>query len=167
MEQPDLWHCDHERTEYRTYTKTNGVGVVVVQCLRCGAKPREVGKNSSEVTAAVAARGTLAPYDDLIRLNWEAGRERLWRQRQVAVEAEKQQRDADWWARYHAHLNSPKWSDLRRLVLKRANYQCEGCGISIASEAHHETYEHLGDEFLFELRALCTACHLRLHGRSA
>lgn len=167
MERDNIWHCDHERTEYRTFTTANGVGTVVVQCLRCGAKPRTVGKNSAEVVQAIAARGALLPYDDVIRLNWEASRERLWKQRQAATEAEKRQRDADWWARYHAHLSSPKWADLRKLTLKRANYRCEGCGVGIASEAHHDTYEHLGDEFLFELRALCPGCHGRLHGRSA
>lgn len=163
----ELWHCDHERMEYRTYTKANGVGVVVLQCLRCGAKPREVAKHSAEVANAIAARGPLAPYDEAIAINWQAGQERAWRQRRAAYEAEKAERDSDWWTRYHAHLASPEWQDRRRLVLKRAKHMCEGCGVAMASEIHHTTYDHMGNEFLFELVALCFACHRRLHERSS
>ena len=33
-----------------------------------------------------------------------------------------------------------------------------------ATQAHHLTYEHMGDEFLWELKAVCRPCHERWHG---
>jgi 5-methylcytosine-specific restriction endonuclease McrA len=49
------------------------------------------------------------------------------------------------------------------LVLQRANGHCEGCGQRKAVQVHHLTYEHVGQEFLWELRAVCSECHDRLH----
>jgi 5-methylcytosine-specific restriction endonuclease McrA len=40
---------------------------------------------------------------------------------------------------------------------------CEGCGDEKAQEVHHKTYKNVGDEFLFELVALCNTCHDRYH----
>jgi 5-methylcytosine-specific restriction endonuclease McrA len=71
--------------------------------------------------------------------------------------------DADWWARYDAYLASPEWQARRRLVLKRANGMCEGCGLRPAAQVHHLTYQHVGAEFLWELRAVCLECHQALH----
>jgi 5-methylcytosine-specific restriction endonuclease McrA len=42
---------------------------------------------------------------------------------------------------------------------------CEGCREQPASEVHHLTYEHVGEEFLWELEAVCDDCHSRVHGR--
>lgn len=66
---------------------------------------------------------------------------------------------------YRDHLASPEWRELRLLVLKRCNGICEGCGRRPASEVHHLTYVHLGEEFLWELRAVCGGCHSRFHGK--
>lgn len=66
---------------------------------------------------------------------------------------------------YREYLQSSAWAKLRRQVLMRAAFICEGCGAKPAVEVHHKTYEHVGDEFLFELTALCKECHGRLHGR--
>lgn len=65
---------------------------------------------------------------------------------------------------YKVHLNSDKWRlVIRPKVLKRANGICEGCLERPATQVHHFTYDHLGDEFMFELAALCGPCHDRLH----
>ena len=65
--------------------------------------------------------------------------------------------------RYERYLLSAEWKRTRELVLLRAKYRCEGCGIRDATEAHHMTYAHLGNEFLWELRAVCEFCHQRFH----
>jgi len=67
-------------------------------------------------------------------------------------------------ARYLAHLQSPRWSGLRRQVFLRAGGICEGCGTRPITEVHHLSYAHVGEEFLFELVGLCATCHQRLHG---
>lgn len=91
------------------------------------------------------------------RAKWEA--ELLAREQTKALE------DADWHRRHEAHLRSPRWRELRVLVMRRSDDVCEGCGTRMADEVHHLSYDHLGDEFLFELVALCRTCHARWHGK--
>ncbi len=62
-------------------------------------------------------------------------------------------------SRYDRYLKSDKWKSKRRKVLTRANGKCEGCLEARATEVHHVDYQHLFDEPLFELRALCSECH--------
>lgn len=70
---------------------------------------------------------------------------------------------ADWFDVYAEYLASPEWDERRRLVLERAGGICEGCRRARATQVHHTTYKHAGDELLFELVAVCNACHERLH----
>src|SRR5262249_54978782 len=63
---------------------------------------------------------------------------------------------------YDAHMNSETWR-AKSLAVRRRNPICEGCGLNPSTQAHHETYENFGDEFLFQLRAVCDECHARLH----
>ena len=70
----------------------------------------------------------------------------------------------DFQERHHNHLMSKKWHDIRSKVLTRAGGICEGCLTNPAQEVHHKTYAHLGNEFCFELIALCRDCHSRYHG---
>lgn len=64
---------------------------------------------------------------------------------------------------YADHLASEKWQRIRRKVLERAKNLCEGCLERAATQVHHKSYDHLGEEFMFELLALCQECHERLH----
>lgn len=64
---------------------------------------------------------------------------------------------------YGAYLHGEKWAEKRRKVLARCNGRCEGCGNAKATVVHHLTYEHVYDEFLFELVGLCQKCHDRIH----
>lgn len=63
---------------------------------------------------------------------------------------------------YTTYLTSPEWAAKRELVLKRCGGVCEGCGVSPATEVHHRHYDHLFNEFLFELSGLCHGCHERI-----
>lgn len=65
---------------------------------------------------------------------------------------------------YDAYIKSERWANKRAMVLKRCSQTCEGCGVRPATQVHHLTYEHLGDELLFELVGLCRDCHERVHG---
>lgn len=64
---------------------------------------------------------------------------------------------------YKNYLNSAAWSDTRAKVMRRANYVCEGCLSLPAVHVHHLTYAHVGRELMWELRAVCHACHERAH----
>lgn len=72
-------------------------------------------------------------------------------------------RDQAWGDLYRDYLKSQEWAIKRAKVMRRANYRCEGCGDKPAAEVHHLTYEHVTQEFLFELVALCGDCHERIH----
>lgn len=65
-----------------------------------------------------------------------------------------------WYERYRM---SDAWREKRWRVFERANYLCEGCREAKPTEVHHLSYAHIGDEFLFELIALCRECHAKLH----
>jgi len=68
-------------------------------------------------------------------------------------------------SRYLEYLKSEDWDRKRRLVLKRANHNCEGCGSeSIGLEVHHLNYDRKGNELLTDLVAYCGACHDLAHG---
>lgn len=64
---------------------------------------------------------------------------------------------------YDDYLRSDAWKRRAAKVISRANGVCEGCLTKAAAEVHHQTYAHLGNEFAFELLALCEACHRRYH----
>jgi hypothetical protein len=66
-------------------------------------------------------------------------------------------------AKYQAYLLSEQWKNKRTKVLKRAQGICEGCLDVPATEVHHRSYEHVFDELLFELVALCEECHRKTH----
>jgi len=70
-----------------------------------------------------------------------------------------------WWKWYDGYLKTPAWRERSSAAIKRAGGVCEGCGVRPAVHAHHVTYEHVGEEFLWELRAVCTACHDRAHAK--
>lgn len=71
--------------------------------------------------------------------------------------------DTEWTRRYRAHLDSPKWQQLREKVWDRENGLCEGCRGEPIEHVHHLTYANMGDELLFELKGLCLDCHLKVH----
>lgn len=72
---------------------------------------------------------------------------------------------ADWWAWYNEYLNSDAWKARRRKVMDRCRGLCEGCRDHPVTQIHHLTYDHVGDELLYELVGLCDACHDRTHER--
>lgn len=68
---------------------------------------------------------------------------------------------------YADYLRSEEWAARRTKVMQRAGGICEGCRDRPAEEVHHLTYEHVTQEFLFELVAMCGDCHARFHGELA
>ena len=90
-------------------------------------------------------------------------REAAWEKEREQRERERLREQAEWRARYDEYMQTPEWARKRDLVLRRAHGICEGCGWRRAVQAHHTTYAHVFDEFLWELRAVCRACHDRYH----
>ena len=85
--------------------------------------------------------------------------EEVWRIEQ----AKREEEDKKWWDWYNEYLKSPEWAAKRAAVFGREWGQCQGCQQATATQVHHLTYKHVGDELLFELIALCDKCHERAH----
>jgi 5-methylcytosine-specific restriction endonuclease McrA len=96
----------------------------------------------------------------------EAEQERAERERQ------REEEDARWWRLYDAYLRSDVWREKRAAVMQRADGRCEGCLDCRASQVHHRRYprncwpgsdEWIRQEKLFDLVAICEACHDDVH----
>lgn len=169
QEQIRAWYaCDHTGQEqHRRRTIAGGTLCVYRQCAQCGANLNAVKKSSFHVEEIEA----MPPYDEALQderyremtKKLEDLREGLLARQRAAQQA----RDSSWWNWYNQYLTSPEWRQKRAAVMSRADGICEGCGIGRASQVHHLTYKHVGNEFLFELAAVCDACHQRLHDDQA
>lgn len=151
-----ITQCAHDEIELRRRVQSNGVEVVMRQCLGCGGNRGNVKKSS----VSEAEYAALPEWDETWKERQQAG----WEARQAAFEAARAEEQRQWREFYDAYLLSDAWAARRRQVLDRAEGLCEGCGERRATQVHHLTYAHLGDEFLWELKAVCRACHTRLHG---
>jgi 5-methylcytosine-specific restriction endonuclease McrA len=147
---PDFWACDHAKTEIRGKKDSLGRPFFRKQCLRCG-RPASSNLPNNKIPDDVPL------WDDTAEpaFHAEVSKKREeWRAQHlpVAWRARKE------WYR-HDYLTSPEWRARREKVMRRANGLCEGCLERRATEVHHVTYEHVGAEMLWELRAICRECH--------
>lgn len=117
--------------------------------------------------AVITCKSCLRSLDSAERnrraqVEWEA-QAAEWRRKRAAEDAQRAADNALWWSRYNAYLQSPEWARRRQLVFDRAAGLCEGCRLGPPIQVHHRSYEHVGNEFLFELVALCESCHQKAH----
>ena len=151
--------CAHPSSLITCRVVSNGTAQYVRQCVDCG----EVVGSCISKPAALTEEPNPRPFDADFR-------DRKRKQARQQDEADAAKREDEWEAGqddrrqwYVDYLQTKQWRTRRRLVLERAEYRCEGCGEQRATEVHHMTYGHVGCEFLWELRAVCVACHERLH----
>lgn len=65
---------------------------------------------------------------------------------------------------YEEYLLTPEWLSTRKRILKRDNFQCQGCHVkNVVFNVHHYTYVRLGEELDEDLVTLCQECHKELH----
>lgn len=76
-----------------------------------------------------------------------------------------EKRNEEFFEEYNEYLKTPSWRKIRQKVLERDNHTCQGCLENKATEVHHKTYEHVFDEFAFELVSLCSDCHRKYHDK--
>lgn len=150
------FRCLHPDRALTRMIASNGAVHFRIQCKTCGvivSTPRKVDLTAQQMDSAM-------PFDDAIGERW---RER-WQARFDELRYEERDREKrEWDAWYQEYLQSPGWHRKRAAVLKRARGTCEGCLTRPAVEVHHLTYEHVGDELLFELVAVCEECHAKIH----
>jgi 5-methylcytosine-specific restriction endonuclease McrA len=162
----EYWDCRHPETAIRWRIRRNGVGCWAVQCLYCGNELRAVAKSSPEARQ-IAER---VPFDEDLAKQIQAefkreseARMSEWQAQIQQQKTTKEQESADWWRWYNEYLKTPQWKQKHDMVIKRAGGLCEGCGQRKAVQVHHKTYDHAGNELLFELVAICYQCHCILH----
>lgn len=157
--------CKHQRQELRRGHNKGGGPIVRNQCLDCGAITGLAHKRPANFD-------TLPGFDTALHPAYDAARkaeldeiEKKYTERQLARWRVSENADNYFKLKHDAYLASPAWKQRRRLVMDRAQGLCEGCRLSPPTEVHHLTYLHVGNEFLFELVALCEDCHDRWHAK--
>jgi hypothetical protein len=172
-DQPSLWQrvsqefaCEHPTVVLTKFTKSNATVEFRKQCQDCG---DSIGCVKRATIPMEQLRAGIPDYDKTIGER----RRKAWQRRYEELKAEaeeerlqeleeRSQARREW---YQDYLRSPAWARKRQLVLEREESLCQGCRTSKAVEVHHLTYDHIGNELLFELVALCSACHRNAHGR--
>jgi hypothetical protein len=154
--------CKHDGAqELRKRTVRLGGIQFVKQCLRCGA-----ATTSPLATAkAIEANGGIEPppFDDALEVKWRKDGQEGEKKITGDFDSREELRTAEFHNWYDVYLSSDEWADKKSKVMQRANNLCEGCGDARAQVVHHMSYKNVGEEFLFELVALCHPCHERYH----
>lgn len=168
MEKPDFlaisqavesrFKCLHGETRKCAFKKQDGRVALREQCLQCG---QLIG---GDIRQAGSDLEKLPLWDDKIHERWAAG---IGKAIKEAHQKAEETATADWTQRYTVYLKTTEWKRRAALVKLRAQGICEGCRENPAAEVHHLTYEHCGEEFLFELVALCGDCHERFHEKTS
>lgn len=148
--------CAHVDTIIRARIVQGGGVQIKPQCLVCGQAVGSPLKKSDNPNAE--------PFDEALLAKCEANEKRARWNAGIAYLKRRDQGELQFQKEYDKYLASPEWRKKRSLVLSRCKGVCEGCMEHPAQEIHHTTYKNFGSEFLFELVALCRACHLRIHG---
>lgn len=148
--------CGHAHSEIRRAVVGGGQIQFKRQCVSCG---EPVG---SAIAHALAPKEAPAYDTEIVE---RRKTEYLAQREEILLKHLRRQKakQGAYWDDYSKYLASPQWAAKRDLVLKRANYICEGCLENPASQVHHLSYKNKFREFLFELVAVCMDCHKRLH----
>ena len=146
--------CAHPSKSLRFKVNAAGLRMYIYQCAMCWSR---VG---SWLKKAEVDESSAVPFDEEAE---QRERERGWKARTAEYQRERDSRNAEWRSRYQSHLHSDKWRDLCRRVWQRDGGNCQGCLRATGAHVHHKTYEHMGDELLFELVLLCRSCHEKIH----
>ena len=68
--------------------------------------------------------------------------------------------------RFSGMAKGPAWDRQRRQAFDRDGRRCQTCGRPGRLEAHHVVaLDHGGTNDMFNLKTLCRACHIKIHGR--
>ena len=144
----DEFNCNHEDSELRKRPTSNQF---VKQCLDCG----WTGPAISHSTLRARDMESALLVDDTIRSKWYDKR------RERSTELRNSEKN-EWLKEHNDYLRSPEWKERRVKVLRRDGYICQACIENPAQEVHHLSYDHWGNEPLFELVAVCKPCHEKI-----
>jgi hypothetical protein len=159
----ESFRCEHEGTDQAIRKRTVRGGVIqyVYQCLSCGSP----ASNPISKIKATEINGGVEPeaFDDGLITKWNQARDDGEKKITGHFNSVSEFQRSEFHKWYGEYLESEEWKSKREKVFKRAVSICEGCLESPAEVVHHITYKNVGNEFLFELIALCHECHDRYH----
>lgn len=144
--------CTCEHKELRKLVTANNSIQYKWQCVMCGA----TGQAIAAAKLTHEQMQNAPPVDRELRETYQRQKFERAGQQYRESQAEKQR---EWWARYNEYMNSPQWKAKRYKALVRDNWLCQSCMEKPATQVHHTSYVHLGDEPLFELQSVCDDCH--------
>jgi len=138
--------CNNHNLQYVKRIKSNNTTCVQKQCLSCG----EANGKFYKITEIGGKENLdkLPLYDS--KLN------------NLYYENRYLKQKLDWLKKNNDYYNSEAWKNKRLQVLQRDNYICQCCLNNKATQVHHISYKHFGDEYLFELTSICNNCHEEL-----
>jgi hypothetical protein len=154
----DSRDCPHTNTQLvwndldREGNPKTGFRQLREQCQACGA-----------LVGGVLKHALATPDTPSVNAAWMVEASKDWKRHWDRIH---QEREREWErkrARYAEYLQSDEWRERRALVLERAEGLCEGCREKPATQVHHLTYDHIFNELLFELVAVCDDCHEHIH----
>jgi hypothetical protein len=168
---PSFWveinKCEHD-FQPRWFITAAGVRLHKYQCEKCLDQRGVISKSKMiELGLDTNLLKEITPFEweyksPLRDLLLKKGEEVVSEMR-AEIEKARLSESANRKAFYESYINSDAWQIVRQKVLKRANWICEGCGTAKATQVHHLTYDRLGNEMLFDLVAVCAACHREIH----
>jgi hypothetical protein len=149
--------CKHPDVELRDYRTSSGGWQRKDQCKTCGIATSQAKPRNKEI---------IVPNWDIdLWKNWEAN----CNEKRSEIEDDLIDRTANieiiGYEYYEEYLRSAEWLKKRNLVLNRDDFVCQACLEEPATEVHHQTYDQIFDEFLFDLISVCRKCHERLHSK--
>lgn len=149
--------CEEHTSHLVRKRNSAGNWMYTYQCTRCGQIDRSRTGFGAWIPKPATVELESLPIwnDDLSVAAINAAR--------GAAAAVRAERDLQFREQYECYMNSDQWHALRRKVLKRDNYLCQGCLEAAAEHVHHLTYERLGNELLCDLVSLCRDCHQLCH----
>ncbi len=153
--------CAHDTQQLRRRIVTGGSEQYVFQCLSCGWAASQPIKK--EKAFQLNGGEDFTPYDETLHGQWNTLKDQEKSRIDQEYNAKRAKKESEFQKSYTRYLKSHEWKRKREKVIARANGRCEGCLENPAEVVHHLSYEHVGAEFLFELVAVCQACHDRLH----
>ena len=153
----ERFDCKHVERELRRRVIKGGSTAYVRQCKSCGQVSNPV---KTAIALQESAGQTIPDFVAEAEDAWNAKKHAAYK----SIEAELDGRVSN---EYEQYLQSEHWLAKRLLVLRRAGKFCEGCLERAPTQVHHLTYQHVGEEFMWELVAVCDECHERIHPNAA
>lgn len=148
--------CENSKIKLVLYDKGKS-SYVVKQCLSCGYKPNGIFKKS----LLEEGHKFFNPVMHSSYLKNQAMFDEEKNKLQSTYAYKRRCRlKSEWFdEEYNDYLSSDIWRHKRERVLERDEGNCRACGINGATQVHHLSYRFVGNEPLYDLVSICTACH--------